>query len=67
MNLGQIADGMEAYDYPDIKSEWGENVCCFFMSGLGYVLFGKAGPRRKKLIAKAIGDVIAAHDDLLPA
>lgn len=48
-----IADGMETYDYPDIKSEWGKNVCCFFMSGLGYVLFGKAGPKRKKFPVSA--------------
>lgn len=60
-----IADGMETYDYPDIKSEWGKTVCCFFMSGLGYMLFGKAGPKRKKLIAKAMGRSLEDIDRIL--
>lgn len=60
-----IADGMETYDYLDIKSEWGKNVCCFFFSGLSYVLFGKAGPKRKKLIAKAMGRSLADVERIL--
>lgn len=60
-----IADGMETYDYPDIKSEWGKRICCFVMSGLGYVLFGKAGPKRKKLIAKSMGRSLEDIDRIL--
>lgn len=60
-----IADGMETYDYPDIKSEWGKRVCCFFMSGLAYVLFGKADPKRKRLIARAMGRSLADIDRIL--
>lgn len=60
-----IADGMETYDYPDIKSEWGKNICCFFMTGLVYWLFGKAGPKRKKLIAKAMGRNLEEIDRIL--
>lgn len=60
-----IADGMETYDYPDIKSEWGKNACCFIMSGLGYVLFGKAGPIRRKLIARAMGRSLEDIDRIL--
>lgn len=60
-----IADGMETYDYPDIKSKWGKNICCFFMSGLAYVLFSKAGPVRKKLIAKAMGRDLQDIDRIL--
>lgn len=60
-----IADGMETYDYPDIKSEWGKNLCCFFMSGLAYWLFGKAGPIRKKLIAKSMGRSLEETDRIL--
>lgn len=60
-----IADGMETYDYPDIRSEWGKNLCCFVLSGLGYVLFGKAGPVRKKLIAKAMGRTVEEMDRIL--
>lgn len=60
-----VADGMETYDYPDIKSEWGKNICCFFMTGLVYWLFGKAGPKRKKLIAKAMGRNLEEIDRIL--
>ena len=60
-----IADGMPIFDYPDIKSEWGKNLCCFFMSGLAYWLFGKAGPRRKKFIAKAMGRSLEETDRIL--
>lgn len=60
-----IADGMETYDYPDIKSEWMKKACCFVMSGLAYLLFGKAGPKRKKLIAKAMDRSLEDIDRIL--
>lgn len=60
-----IADGMETYDYPDIKSEWAKNICCFFISGFCYLLFGKAGPVRKKLITKAMGRSMEDIDRIL--
>lgn len=60
-----IADGMETHDYPDIKSEWGKNICCFFLSGTAYWLFSKAGVKRKKFIAKAMGRSIGEVDRIL--
>lgn len=50
-----IADGMETYDLPDLKSEWAKNMCTVLMTGFSYKLFGKAGPKRKKFIAKQMG------------
>lgn len=60
-----IADGMETNDYPDIKSELGKNICCFFLSGSAYLLFSKAGPKRKKFIAKAMGRSAEEVDRIL--
>ena len=50
-----IADGMSTHEYPNIKSKWGKDIYCFFFTGFFYVMMGKAGPRRKKLIAKLVG------------
>lgn len=38
-----IADGFSTRDYPDIKSEWGKDLCCFFFTGFFFVIMGRAG------------------------
>ncbi|MCM1044626.1 MAG: alpha/beta fold hydrolase [Candidatus Gastranaerophilales bacterium] len=50
-----IADGFSTREYPDIKSEWGKDLYCFFFTGFFYVIMGRAGKRRKKFIAKITG------------
>ena len=50
-----IMDGMSTKDYPDIKSEWGKNLYCFFLTGLFFVVMGRAGEKRMKFIAKITG------------
>lgn len=60
-----IADGMSTREYPSIKSKWGKDVYCFFFTGLFYVLMGKAGPRRKKFLAKITGRTLEEAERLL--
>ncbi|MCM1161924.1 MAG: alpha/beta hydrolase [Roseburia sp.] len=50
-----IADGFSTHDYPDIKSEWGKDLYCFFFTGFFYLVMGRAGKWRKKFIAKITG------------
>ncbi len=50
-----IADGMSTSNPPDIKSEWGKNLYCFFFTGFFFVMLGRAGKLRKKFIAKITG------------
>ena len=60
-----IADGMSTHEYPKMKSKLGKDVYCFFFTGLFYVLMGKAGPRRKKWLAKITGRTIEEAERLL--
>lgn len=60
-----IADGMSTHEYPNIKSELGKNIYLFFFTGFFYLVMGKAGPRRKKLIAKLTGRTVEEADRLL--
>ena len=50
-----IADGMSTHEYPNIKSKLGKELYLFFFTGFFYQMMGKAGPMRKKLIAKLTG------------
>ena len=50
-----IDDGMSTHEYPNIKSKLGKDIYCFFFTGFFYIMMGKAGPGRKKLIAKLVG------------
>ena len=50
-----IADGMSTHDYPNIKSKLGKEIYLFFFTGFFYQMMGKAGPMRKKLIARLTG------------
>lgn len=50
-----IADGMSTCEYPDIKSKIGKDIYCFFFTGIFYIIMEKAGPRRKKWLAKITG------------
>ena len=47
-----IADGFSTREYPDIKSEWGKDLYCFFFTGMFFVIMGRAGKLRKKFLAK---------------
>jgi len=47
-----IADGMPTMDYADIKSPFLQNIYLFFLTGFTYQLIGKAGPIRRKIVAK---------------
>lgn len=60
-----IADGMGLRDYPDIKSEWGKNVYCFFFTGIFYAVMGHPGPLRKKFLAKITGRSIEEAERIL--
>ncbi|MCM1284934.1 MAG: hypothetical protein NC213_00125 [Acetobacter sp.] len=50
-----IADGFSTRDYPDIKTEWGKNLYCFFFTGFFYIIMGRAGKLRKNFLAKITG------------
>ena len=50
-----IADGMSTHEYPNIKSKLGKELYLFFFTGFFYQMMGKAGPMRKKLIARLTG------------
>ncbi|MBQ8616883.1 MAG: alpha/beta hydrolase [Clostridia bacterium] len=50
-----IADGMSTREYPRIRSKLGKDIYCFFFTGFFYIMMGKAGPVRKKLIARLVG------------
>lgn len=60
-----IADGMSTREYPSIKSEIGKKIYCFFFTGLFYVTMAKAGPRRKKFLAKITGRTVEEAERLL--
>ena len=60
-----IADGMSTHEYPKIKSKLGKDIYCFFFTGLFYVVMGKAGPRRKKWLAKITGRTVQEAERLL--
>lgn len=60
-----IADGMAVREYPNIKSEFIKNIYLFFFTGIFYVLMGKAGPRRKKFLAKITGRTLEEAERLL--
>ena len=60
-----IADGMGTREYPDIKSEWGKNLYCFFFTGFFYQMMAKAGPIRKQILAKLTGRSVEEADRLL--
>lgn len=60
-----IADGMSTHEYPDIKSKLCKDIYCFFFTGFFYVVMGKAGPRRKKWIAKLTGRSVQDAERLL--
>ena len=60
-----IADGMSLREYPDIKSDLGKNVYCFFFTGLFYSIMGRPGPKRKKFLAKITGRDIKEADRIL--
>lgn len=60
-----IADGMGTREYPDIKSEWGKDVYCFFFTGLFYQMMAKAGRVRKRILAKLTGRRVEEADRLL--
>ena len=50
-----IADGMSTHEYPNIRSKLGKELYLFFFTGFFYQMMGKAGPKRKKLIARLTG------------
>lgn len=50
-----IGDGMPMVDYPNITSRLGKEIACFFITGIGFLLIGRAGPRRIKFISKLYG------------
>lgn len=60
-----IADGLATSEYPNIKSKWAKDIYCFFFTGFFYVIMGKAGPRRKKFIAKITGRSLSEAERLL--
>ena len=60
-----IADGMSTHEYPNIKSKLGKDIYCFFFTGMFYVIMGKAGPRRKKWLAKITGRSLEEAERLL--
>ena len=60
-----VADGMSLREYPDIKSEWGKNLYCFFFTGLFYAIMGHPGPRRKRFLAKITGRSYEEADRIL--
>lgn len=60
-----IADGMSTHEYPNIKSKLGKEIYLFFFTGFFYVMMGKAGPQRKKLIAKLTGRKVEEAERLL--
>lgn len=60
-----IADGMSLSDYPNIKSDWGKNVYCFFFTGLFYLVMGHPGPMRKRFLAKISGRTYEEADRIL--
>ena len=60
-----IADGMSTHDYPNIKSKLGKEIYIFFFTGFFYQMMAKAGPIRKKLIAKLTGRSLEEAERLL--
>ena len=60
-----IADGMSLRDYPDIKSNLGKDIYCFFFTGLFYVVMSHAGPLRKRFLAKITGRDLSEVDRVL--
>ncbi|MBP3700497.1 MAG: alpha/beta hydrolase [Lachnospiraceae bacterium] len=60
-----IADGMSTHDYPNIKSKLGKEIYIFFFTGFFYQMMSKAGPIRKKLIAKLTGRSLEEAERLL--
>ena len=60
-----IADGMSTHDYPNIKSKLGKEIYTFFFTGFFYQMMSKAGPIRKKLIAKLTGRSLEEAERLL--
>lgn len=60
-----IADGFSTRDYPDIKSEWGKDLYCFFFTGFFFVIMGRAGKLRKKFLAKITGRTYEGAERLL--
>lgn len=56
---------MSLRNYPDIKSKWGKDVYCFFLTGLFYAVMGHPGPRRKKFLAKISGRTPEKADRIL--
>ncbi len=45
-----IADGMPTMDYPNIKNKLLCNLFLLFLTGSAYLLIGKAGPLRRKIV-----------------
>lgn len=60
-----IADGMSTHEYPTIKSKFVQELYLFFFTGFFYQMMGKAGPLRKKLIAKLTGRKVEEAERLL--
>lgn len=60
-----IADGMGLKDYPNIKSNLGKDIYCFFFTGFFYAIMGNPGPLRKKFLCKVTGRDPKEADRLL--
>ena len=60
-----ISDGMSTHDYPNIKRRRIKEIYIFFMTGLFYQMMAKAGPCRKKLLAKLTGRTVEDAERLL--
>lgn len=60
-----IADGMSTHEYPNIKSNLGKDIFCFFFTGLFYLIMGNPGPLRTKFLAKVTGRRIEEAERLL--
>lgn len=60
-----IADGMSTREYPRIKSKLGKDVYCFFFTSLFYLMMGKAGPLRKRFLARITGRTVQEAERLL--
>lgn len=60
-----IADGMSLNDYPDIKSDWGKDLYCFFFTGIFYLVMGHPGPLRKRFLAKISGRKLEEAERIL--
>ena len=60
-----IADGMSTHDYPNIQSRLGREIYLFFFTGFFYQMMAKAGPIRKKILAKLTGRTIEDAERLL--